>query len=267
MKSIKVAISPCPNDTFSFFAALHGKVDTAPFEFQSHFLPIDQLNMAASQGQFDLIKVSALHYARNRDHYRLLNVGAALGQGVGPLLVVRRDRLETLQQLPPNLIGVPGPDTTAAFLAHCYLDGPFKAVQLPFSEIIEQLQDGKIDAGTVIHESRFHLQEARLGILQDLGIWWELTHHVPLPLGVLVAKPDFSIEECQRLEEVLRASILFAKAHWNETMDFVLQHAQENNTTSAKRHIDLYVNEYSLDLGKLGRSTLDLLTKLVVDKH
>jgi 1,4-dihydroxy-6-naphthoate synthase len=229
---LSLAISPCPNDTFIFGVM-------AP----SYALTLDDvesLNARAEHGagEFDLTKISVAAYGRIRDKYALLHAGGAAGFGVGPLLVARAPRE------PGGRIAIPGERTTAALLLQ--LLGSFETVPMRFDLIEDAVLSGEVDCGVLIHEGRFTYADKGLHKLADLGEVWEAKMQCPIPLGAIAIRRDLGEEAARRIDAEIRASLERAWAHPEEVADFVRQNAQEMSPAVQQSHIDLYVNEYSL---------------------
>jgi len=243
---MKVAFSPCPNDTFVFHAWTHGLIDGAP-PAEVTYADIDVTNTAAERGEFDVVKVSYAALPWLLPEYRLLPCGGALGRGCGPLVLTRDVR--------PDLTGarvaVPGERTTAYLLMRLWAadQHPAAIEVVPFAEIMPGVRDGRFDAGLVIHEARFTYPNYGLTSLVDLGQWWESSTGHPIPLGAILARRSLDAE---RLTEVVRASVDYAFAHPTASAGFVAEHAAEMDPAVQRQHIELYVNSFSRDLGEEG---------------
>ncbi len=229
---LSLAISPCPNDTFVF----HAMADRYQLELDD----VEALNRRAEADEFDVTKISVAAYGRIRERYALLRAGGAAGFGVGPLLVAATPRE------PGGRIAVPGERTTAALLLR--LLGDFDTVAIRFDLIEQAVLDGEADCGVIIHESRFTYERKGLVRLADLGDVWEKRMHCPLPLGALAIRRALGPAVARRVDDEIRESLRRAWAHPDEGAAFVRRHAQEMSPTVVQQHIDLYVNEYTLDL-------------------
>lgn len=251
---MRIAFSPCPNDTFVFHALVHGLVEGAP-KFDVTFADVDVTNTAALDGEFDLIKVSFAALPWLLDQYTLIPCGGALGRGCGPLLVSKPGR--TIRK-----VAVPGDRTTAYLLFRLWATETYEIEVVPFHEIMPGVASGRFDAGLVIHEARFTFPDYGLECLVDLGQWWEQDTGLPIPLGAILAKPEIA----EQATEWVRASVRHAWAHPEDSRDFVQAHAQEMRRDVQEQHIALYVNEFTEDLGEEGhkaaRSLLDRAAKL-----
>lgn len=258
MRPLKLAFSPCPNDTFMFDALVHGRIDTEGLSFEVQLADIDLLNQLAQLQCVDVCKVSFHAYARHLTaDWHLLDAGAALGRGCGPLLVQRADAEPNAWRRGP--IAIPGNDTTAHFLLrHFMADTPARQVML-FSEIIPAVAAGRVAAGVIIHESRFVYPNFGIELVRDLGEYWESSTGLPIPLGGIVARIDLGSDVIDRLERAMARSIDYAFAHPNASRDYIRQHAQELADDVTQAHIALYVNEFSRSLGSEGRAAVQRL--------
>ena len=257
---LRLNISPCPNDTYMFEALLHGRVETEGLEFEVAFADIEQLNnMALSGHGADVTKLSyAVVPAVVRD-YKILNSGSALGRGNGPLLVSRGDIDVGDSAL---RVAVPGVNTTANMLVKRFFPLLVNKTPVLFSQIATLVARCDFDAGTLIHEGRFTYAQAGLRLVADLGERWERATGLPLPLGAVAVSRGLEIDTQRRIERVLRRSIEFAMENPLVGSDFVRSHAREMDENVIARHIELFVNEFSLDLGAEGRRAVRELTGL-----
>jgi 1,4-dihydroxy-6-naphthoate synthase len=228
---LSLAISPCPNDTFIFCAM----ADSYRLELDD----VESLNLRAERGEFDVTKISVAAYGRIREHYALLRAGGAAGFGVGPLLVSRVERE------PGGRIAIPGERTTAALLLQ--LLGEFETVPMRFDLIEEAVLTGAVDGGVLIHEGRFTYAQKGLVKLADLGEVWESRMHCPIPLGAIAIKRELGPEVARRVDAEIRDSLRRSWAHPEECADFVRRNAQEMAPDVIQSHIDLYVNDYSIE--------------------
>lgn len=254
---LRLGISPCPNDTFIFEALLHNRVDCGGLNFDVRFADVQELNEAAARREFDVVKTSFFAYTQLRDHYQLLNAGAALGRGVGPLIVARKAL--DVKELPKKIIAVPGLDTTAYLLLRFFAPEANTLVVRRFDEIMPAVQRGEVDAGVIIHESRFTYAEHGLVSLQDLGDYWEAQTGLPIPLGGILAKQSLGEEVIQTIETALRSSVEFAFANRGLVQPFIAEHAQEMASEVQQKHIALYVTPFSVDLGPEGHAAVERL--------
>ena len=259
---VRMAFSPCPNDTFVFHALVHGAVPGAP-PVTVDFADVDVTNGAAEQGEYDLVKVSYAALPWLLDQYTLLPCGGALGRGCGPL-VLTRDQDTGPETVAGKTVAVPGDRTTAYLLFRLWSSEhpPAEVVVRPFHEIMPAVAAGEIDAGLVIHEARFTYQRYGLHAAADLGDWWESTTGLPIPLGAILARKDLARRtgitpvEAARL---VRASVEAAWADPSASRSYVLEHAQEMEDDVVDQHIGLYVNDFTRDLGTDGYAAVDAL--------
>lgn len=257
---MKIAFSPCPNDTFVFHALVHGLIPGAP-EFDVTYADIDITNgLAASGNGPDLLKISYAALPWVLDEYALLPCGGALGRGCGPL-VLTADGRQDPASLAGKRVAVPSERSTAYLLFRLWAaqnvpGGIGEIVVLPFDEIMPAVQNGSIDAGLVIHEARFTYPTYGLHMLADLGSWWESDTGLPIPLGAIIARRSLDLEA---VSGWIRASVEYAWTHPEASAEYVLQHAQEMSPDVTKAHINLYVNEYTANLGDDGYAAITAL--------
>ncbi|WP_281884957.1 1,4-dihydroxy-6-naphthoate synthase [Paenibacillus sp. YYML68] len=260
---MKIAFSPCPNDTFVFHALVHGLIPGAP-RFQVTYADIDKTNgwVASGEGP-DVLKISYAALPWALEHYTLLPCGGALGRGCGPLILSGAALGGTTEAaaLAGRRVAVPSERSTAYLLFRLWAarhvpGGVGDIVVMPFHEIMPAVRDGSIDAGLVIHEARFTYASYGLTMMTDLGSWWETDTGLPIPLGAIVARRSLDQEA---IAQWIRASVEYAWAHPTESEAYVLQHAQEMSPEVAKAHIELYVNAYTADLGRSGLEAVQAL--------
>ncbi len=248
-----IAISPCPNDTYIWAGIALGAI-RLPWPVQITYHDIDELNRLARAGEAHLVKVSFFQYALlPRGRYRLLPVGAALGYGVGPLLVARKPL--SFEELQYARIGIPGRETTAHSLLHFYAPHAQNRPVYRYDQLIPLLLDGVIDAAVIIHELRFTYAAHGLVALADLGAYWKEKTGFPIPLGGLIVRRDLAVWR-PLLSIALRKSLQWARRHPQETLAFVGQYADAMDPAVQKAHIDLYVNSFSYRLGALGQKAI-----------
>lgn len=253
--SLRLAFSPCPNDTFVFHALVHGLVPGAP-PMSVTYADVDITNTAALRGEFDLVKVSYAALPWLLDQYDLLPCGGALGRGCGPLVLVADDSIRSLEG---RSVAVPGDRTTAYLLMRLWsADTPPAAVTvLPFAEIMPAVASGQFDAGLVIHEARFTFPRYGLRSLVDLGEWWEGDTGLPIPLGAILARRG-AVDPAAATEWI-RASVRAAWADPTASGPYVVSHAQEMEPDVVAQHIGLYVNAFTENLGDEGYAAVDAL--------
>jgi 1,4-dihydroxy-6-naphthoate synthase len=258
VRILTLAYSPCPNDTYIFAALTGGLLAGAP-AVRVHFADIEELNAAAARAQYELTKVSygAIPYLMGS--YRILRSGGALGRGCGPLVVTRPGTRSDLAAVRDMRVAIPGERTTAFMLLQLALGGRPQTQQMRFDQIIPAVASGEVDAGPIIHESRFTYEAAGLVSGGDLGEWWESVTSMPIPLGAILARNDLGAERTRAIDEAIRASLRFARANEAAIMPFVREHAFEMSDEVMRKHIGLYVNDYSDDLGDDGIAAVDEL--------
>ena len=253
-REIGFGFSPCPNDTFSFHALISGRVDTPGFALRPHLADVEQLNHLALLGRLEMTKLSFHALGLVLDRYALLGAGAALGRGCGPLLVARPG--VSLEQTGREILAVPGRHTTAHLLWSLYLGQPPRVEPMLFSEVMPRVAGGEFAAGLIIHEGRFTYEQHGLVALLDLGAWWEELTGLPLPLGCIALRRDLGSQAAETLTRALRQSVAHAQAHPDQSRDYVRTHAQELEPKVMQSHIELYVNNFSLELGSQGRQAV-----------
>jgi len=249
LRELTFGYSPCPNDTFAFHALTHGLVDV-PFRVRPVLLDIEELNRRAHDGEFDLTKLSVGAFAEVGDRYRLLRSGAALGKGVGPLVVARTSM--SLEQAVELRVAIPGRETTAYRLLRLAAPALHDPVEMRYDRILSAVSSGEVDAGLIIHESRFTFADHGLVKVVDLGDWWEQETSLPVPLAGICARADLDDDTVAAAEQAIRASVRYAFDHPNASIDYVRANSQELSDEVCAAHIALYVNEFSLDVGDAG---------------
>jgi 1,4-dihydroxy-6-naphthoate synthase len=266
---LRLAYSPCPNDTFIFHAWVQGLLPGTP-AVSERLEDIDTLNGLAAAGDADVIKVSFHAFGHLRDRYALLHSGGALGRGCGPLIVARKDSsfrpadanggaAVLADDLSHVRIAIPGELTTGALLAGLFVGGGRKRVVMPFDRIMPAVAAGEVDAGVIIHEGRFTFGSYGLRRLVDLGEWWETTTGMAIPLGGIAVSRALDPEMQGRVDAAIRASVTYAKAHPDASRDYVASHSQEMDPAVCQAHIDLYVNDATVDYGPAGEAAIEHL--------
>lgn len=254
---LTLGFSPCPNDTFIFDAMVNGKIDTRGLEFDFVMEDVETLNQYATAGKLDITKLSYGSFLHLAGSYALLHSGSALGMGVGPLLIAREPI--DLSRLHECSIAIPGLQTTANLLLSLAHPKATKKTEVLFSDIEAAVLDGRFDAGLIIHESRFTYAQKGLVKLMDLGDWWENEMHAAIPLGGIVMKRSFDPELIRTVDELVRESVLYSWKHYPELSAFVTDNAQEMEPSVMRQHIDLYVNDFTTDLGPVGTRSIQTL--------
>ncbi|QDT12375.1 menaquinone biosynthesis family protein [Planctomycetes bacterium K23_9] len=257
-QAIRLGISTCPNDTFTFHAILNGLIDTRGLDFQIELLDIQELNDRLFADRFDVAKTSFHAALLLADRYVVLPSGSALGFGVGPLLLSAQPGSQPVDD--SQLTLCPGKHTTAALLFALFYPGTTRVEQTVFSEIMPQLKKRQADFGVCIHEGRFTWQDEGLGLVEDLGQRWEQTTDCPLPLGGLVASRQLSAETICNVQAVVRESLEYSLANPSGALPTMRKYAQEFDDDVLMQHVDLYVNDWTRELGSVGENALQELS-------
>jgi 1,4-dihydroxy-6-naphthoate synthase len=273
---LTIGFSPCPNDTFIFDALIHHKIDTEGLDFEVFYDDVETLNQKAFRGELDITKLSYHAFAYAADKYILLDAGSALGFGVGPLLIsdfeISISDLEKGQirnrksEIVNPLIGIPGKYTTANFLLSLAFPNATSKQEIIFSDIENAILDGRIDIGLIIHENRFTYQDKGLHKIIDLGDFWEKRTGCAIPLGGIVANRNLALDVQHKINRVLQRSVEFAFANPKSGLEYIRSHAQEMSEEVMYKHIDLYVNQFSVDLGAEGKKAVKLLFDTALEK-
>lgn len=256
---LTLGFSPCPNDTFIFDALVNKKIDTQGIDFETRLEDVETLNQWAQKEELDISKISYGVLPLVLDNYNLLDAGGALGKGVGPLLIAR-------QPIPPSeisrcRIAIPGQRTTAHLLFSLAFPEARNKEFMIFSGIEDAVLSGQVDCGVIIHENRFTYQQKGLVKLRDLGEFWETETGAPIPLGGIVMRKSFDPQLQKTINTLIRASLEYAFEHYPTLTDYVREHAQEMEEAVMRKHIDLYVNNFSLSLGADGHKAIQTLLK------
>jgi 1,4-dihydroxy-6-naphthoate synthase len=261
MSSIKSKItlgfSPCPNDTFIFDAIVHGKIDTEGLSFDYILADVEELNRRASSNDLDVTKLSYFAFSFISDNYQLLNSGSALGNKCGPLLIGKNDI--PLKELKNYSVAIPGKHTTANFLFSITFPEATNKKEMLFSDIENAILQGNVEAGVIIHENRFTYEQKGLVKLIDLGEYWETQTKMPIPLGGIAIKRSLADEVKKKVDRVIRHSVEYAFANPRSAYDFIKSNAQEMNEEVMYKHIELYVNKFSIDLGEEGKNAVNTM--------
>ena len=263
--TLTLGFSPCPNDCFMFDAIVHRRVDLEGLEFDVIMEDVEALNRRAFSRSIDVTKLSYHAFAHCASDYALLDAGSALGRGCGPLLISARPIGRNDVAAGRVRIAIPGKYTTANFLLSVAFPSAHDKTEMLFSEIESAVLDGRFDAGLIIHENRFTYEARGLRKIIDLGEFWESTTGAPIPLGGIVVKRSLPHDVQQTMDRVMRKSVEYAFAHPEASRAFVREHAQEMSEDVMRRHIALYVNDYSVDLGAEGRRAVELLFRKAED--
>jgi 1,4-dihydroxy-6-naphthoate synthase len=260
MRTLTLGFSPCPNDTFIFGALATGKLEVPGFRLEILHEDVETLNKLAREALLDFTKISFHALALVAKRYGLLRSGAALGRGCGPLVVAREPR--NMNSLRGEAIAIPGELTTANLLLQLYGEDFAHVHPMPYDAIMPRLQSGEFAAGVVIHEGRFTYNRYGLHKVLDLGGWWEETQNLPIALGGILVRRDLGSDVVEVIEDAVRQSLNFARQNPGEIWAYIKTHAHEMDDEVIRQHINLYVNEYSLDLGDEGRLAIRRLLEL-----
>lgn len=260
MRRLSIGYSTCPNDTFIFYALIHGMVDTHGLQFEETILDVENLNQKAFNRELDITKVSCHAYGYLRKDYKLIRSGSAIGRGCGPLIVAKEDY--GIKDLKGKRIAIPGRFTTAYLLLMLYdreiCPNPYI---MRFDKIMPAVSSGEVDAGLIIHEGRFTYPFYGLREVIDLGRWWEDETGLPIPLGCIIAKRGLGDGLIQDIEQSIRRSIEYSFANPLEPMSYIKRYAQELSDDVIRQHIALYVNNYSIDIGDDGEMAIEELLR------
>jgi 1,4-dihydroxy-6-naphthoate synthase len=268
---ITIGFSPCPNDCFIFDALIHTKIDTKHLQFEPVIEDVETLNRMAFKGELHTTKLSYHAFAYLTNIYKLLTSGSALGFNCGPLLISLPETIKKIEQNPEIIsslkVSIPGKYTTANFLLSVAYPSLTNKVEMVFSEIEESIVSGKVDLGLIIHENRFTYQQKGLIKITDLGEWWETYSQSAIPLGGIVVQRNLPESDQLLINQLVKESVEYAFANPEDVMPFVKKHAQAMDELVMKKHIDLYVNKYSIDLGEIGKkAVIELFDKAIETK-
>jgi len=256
---LKLGYSPCPNDTFIFYALAHRRIDLDALRFAVSLADVEVLNRQAGNGLLDVTKVSVHAVLHLLDHYWLLGSGGAIGRGCGPLVVARQPI--PADDLRDKTVAVPGAMTTAHLLLGLTGLHRGKCVAMPFDRIMPAVAQGEVDAGVIIHEGRFTYGSFGLNLVLDLGSWWEKTTGLPLPLGGILIRRDLGRDLARRVEALIRSSLAFSRRFPDEAWPYIRENARELEDEVMRRHIEMFVNEFSLDAGLEGKAAVRYMLK------
>jgi 1,4-dihydroxy-6-naphthoate synthase len=255
--TLTLGYSPCPNDCFIFDALLHKKIDTEGLDFEVQHEDVETLNRKALKGELDITKLSFHAYAYVLEKYILLRAGSALGFNCGPLLVENgKWKMENVENMK---VAIPGKMTTANFLLSLAYPGLKNKIEYVFSDIEDAVLRGEVNAGLIIHENRFTYEQKGLKKVTDLGEYWNSLIHAPIPLGGIVIKRNMDPDLQQKVNRLIKQSVEFAFVNPESSMPYVKEHAQAMSEEVMKKHIALYVNDFSVDLGDIGINAVKLM--------
>jgi len=266
MMEITLGFSPCPNDTFIFDGLVNGRIDTGELKIKPVLADVEELNRKAMAGELDVIKLSYHAFAYVRDQYALLNSGGALGINCGPILMTKHVNEPDENQINGMSIAIPGKFTTANFLMSMAYPDATRKTEFLFSDIESAVMEGKTDLGVIIHENRFTYQDKGLRKVRDLGEYWNQLTGLPIPLGGIAVRRSIEDEVRIQLDQLIHESVKLAKNDPSLSADFVEKYAREMDPDVRRKHIELYVNEFTLDLGEQGRAAVNFLFDLAHEK-
>ena len=249
---IDIAFSSCPNDTFIFDALVNNKIDTEGIKFVPVIADIDKLNIWSSSHRYDITKLSYYAFTKCYEKYKLLNSGSALGNGCGPILIKRPETVLN----PKSSIAIPGELTTANLLLKIAHPSFINKTSVLFSEIEDLVYSGKFDGGLIIHENRFTFQKKGLVNVEDLGDFWFNKTNLPIPLGGIAVSRNFSEQQQKKIDHLILKSLKFSLKNKESASKYVKAHAQEMDEKVIQSHINLYVNDFSINLGVRGRNAI-----------
>lgn len=263
MKKLTIGFSPCPNDTFIFDALIHGKIDTEGLEFEVHMADVEELNQMAFRGELDITKLSYHAFLHILEEYVMMDSGSALGNNCGPLLIKNAGAENPIKT---DLIAIPGKYTTANFLLNYAFPDLQNKQELLFSDIESAIKSKEVSSGIIIHENRFTYADRGFEKVKDLGEHWEESTGMAIPLGGIAIKRNLDKALQEKVQRLIRKSLEFAFENPAESLGFVHQHAQEMDAEVMQKHINLYVNEYSLSLGEKGKAAIQYMYDFSVEK-
>jgi 1,4-dihydroxy-6-naphthoate synthase len=261
---LTLGFSPCPNDTFIFDAMVHGRIDTEGLEFDYFLADVEELNRKALTSEVDITKISYHAYAYAAQNYLILDSGSALGHRNGPLLISKR--IIRQSELTTSRIAIPGRYTTANLLFSIAWPDAVNKTEYLFSGIVDALLKDEIDAGLIIHETRFTYYKKGLHKIADLGEYWEKLTGLPIPLGSIVINRKIPYDVAQKVNRIIRKSLEYAYKDSFASYDFVSGNAKEMDSTVMNNHIKLFVNEFTLNLGRKGKEAINTLYRIATEK-
>jgi 1,4-dihydroxy-6-naphthoate synthase len=263
MTKLRIGFSPCPNDTFIFDALIHGKIDTEGLEFDVCMADVEELNLMAFRGELDITKLSYHAFLHILEEYVMMDSGSALGNNCGPLLIKNVGDKNPIES---DLIAIPGKYTTANFLLNYAFPKLQNKQEVLFSDIESAIKNKQVSAGLIIHENRFTYADRGFEKVKDLGEYWEQSTGMPIPLGGIAIKRNFDKALQEKVQRLIRKSIEFAFNNPLESLEYVKLNAQEMDAEVMQKHINLYVNDYSISLGAKGKSAIQYMYDFSVEK-
>lgn len=263
MTKLRIGFSPCPNDTFIFDALIHGKINTGGLEFEPYMADVEELNQMALRGELDISKLSYHAYLHLLESYVMMDSGSALGNNCGPLLIKNQG---AANPSPKDLIAIPGKYTTANFLLNYAFPSIQNKKEMLFSNIEGAIKNRDVAAGLIIHENRFTYAERGFEKVLDLGENWEQNTGMPIPLGGIAIKRNLDKAVQLKVQTLIKESLAFAFKNPQSSKDYVRCHAQEMSADVMQKHINLYVNDYSISLGEKGKKAVQYMHDFSVEK-
>ena len=262
---LSLAFSPCPNDTFIFDAMVHNRIDTEGVQFCYQMSDVEELNKKAFSEEFDITKLSFHAFLHLQEKYQLLNSGAAFGERVGPLIICKKGFNN--KDYSKMKIAIPGEFTTANLLLSLFAPETKERIPMLFSDIEDAVLNDEVDAGLVIHETRFTYKDRGLEKIIDLGEWWYNKTLLPIPLGGIAVRRSMDYDLKLKIDRILKRSVEFAMKNPNFSSNFIKENAQNGSDNITEKHISTYVNGYSISVGKHGKEAVDILLKEVSLKN
>ncbi|MGE5418556.1 MAG: 1,4-dihydroxy-6-naphthoate synthase [Chloroflexota bacterium] len=262
---LTLGFSPCPNDTFIFDAMVHGRIDTEGLQFDYFLADVEELNHKAFAAEVDITKMSYHAYAYVAGNYLILDAGSALGYRNGPLLISKK--YSDTRNINESRIAIPGKYTTANLLFSIAWPEATNKKEYLFSDIDRAILDEEVDAGLIIHETRFTYQRKGLNKLADMGEYWENLTGLPIPLGAIVVKRELPDEVKMKVNRIVKRSLEYAYKDSFASFDFVSENAREMESTVMNNHIKLFVNEFTLDLGDKGKNAVNELFRISAENN
>jgi 1,4-dihydroxy-6-naphthoate synthase len=256
MMTIRIGHSPDPDDAFMFYALTHKKVDAPGLAIEYVLEEIESLNRRAFTGELEVTAISAAMYLLVADHYRILDPGAAMGLGYGPILVAREPI--PFNEIEERVVAIPGRHTTASLLLRMYCGDP-PTIEVPFDKIPTVVVEGQADVGLLIHEGQITYQAMGLVKVMDLGQKWREESDLPIPLGINIVRRDVEESVARAISGALRESILYAQSHVDEALGYAMQFSRGMDRETCRRFVSMYVNDYTVTLGETGRRALEQL--------
>ena len=257
IRTLSVGHSPDPDDAFMFYALAHNKIPTGNLAFAHELQDIETLNRRCLNQELDISAISLHAFAYLSDKYALLSSGCSMGDRYGPMVVAKK--AYTIDELKNLRIAVPGTLTTAFLSLSLLLGSKFQYEVVPFDEILNAVEQGKVDAGLIIHEGQLTFQNQGLKLVVDLGVWWYEKTGLPLPLGGNVVRKDLGADIISEASRLIRESIHYGLDNRKEALAYALQYGRDLDTGLADKFVGMYVNDWTVDYGEKGRKAVQVL--------